>query len=98
MNFNVIDSLANEAKFKINAAYTPNQAGQPFTMWFVNQKQQTQLNQNSQTVLTSDQMDKNGSNYQKAFTNDQGLVIKADNKAKSGQYSGVVDWTLLNGI
>lgn len=98
LTFNVIDSLTNNAKFKINAAYTPYQNEQPFTMWFVNQPQQTQLNRNPQTVLTSDQMDKNGSNYQKNFNNDQGLVIKADNKAKAGQYSGVVDWTLLNGI
>lgn len=43
-------------------------------------------------------MDKNGDNYQKNFTNDQGLVIKTNNKAKSGQYSGVVDWTLQSGI
>ena len=67
-------------------------------MWFVNQKQQNQLNQSAQTILTSDQMDKNGDNYQKNFTNDQGLVIKTNNKAKSGQYSGVVDWTLQSGI
>ncbi|WP_163602139.1 cell surface protein, partial [Fructilactobacillus sanfranciscensis] len=98
LSFNVIDSISNKAKFQINATYKPNQTNQPFTMWFVNQKQQNQLNQSAQTILTSDQMDKNGDNCQKNFTNDQGLVIKTNNKAKSGQYSGVVDWTLQSGI
>lgn len=98
LSFNVIDSISNKAKFQINATYKPNQTNQPFTTWFVNQKQQNQLNQSAQTILTSDQMDKNGDNYQKNFTNDQGLVIKTNNKAKSGQYSGVVDWTLQSGI
>ena len=59
---------------------------------------ETQLSTNAQTVLSSNNMSANNSVYTATFDSDSGLLIKANNKAKSGSFSGIVDWTLSNGL
>lgn len=98
VKFRVIDTRAAKPNFSITASYTEKQLGQPFTMWFRNGMTETQLSTNAQTVLSSNNMSDNNSVYTATFDSDSGLLIKANNKAKSGSFSGIVDWTLSNGL
>ncbi|MDV0432033.1 cell surface protein [Lactiplantibacillus sp. DA1] len=98
VNFRVIDTRAAKPNFSIMASYTEKQLRQPFTMWFKNGSTETQLSTNAQTILSSNTMSVNNSVYTATFDSDSGLLIKANNKAKSGSFSGVVDWTLSNGL
>lgn len=102
IRFQVNDTRDTKPKFRITAAYKPNQ-NQTYSMWFKHNASEdvskaTQLNSNEQTIMDGSQMHAQNGVYTSDFGNDAGLVIRANNRATAGKYSGVVDWTVVNGM
>lgn len=103
LHFRIIDTRSAKPNFKITAAYEPDQAQQPFSVWFKHRASDdvsnaSQLTGNAQTILTGNQMVSDNGSYSSDFGDDAGLAIRANNRVRTGHYSGVVDWTLVNGI
>lgn len=103
LEFRILDTRGANPSFKITAAYTPKQDHQPFSMWFKHSASESestanQLNQSAQTVLIGSGMQSAGGIYTANYDKDSGLAIRANNRALSGTYDGVVDWTLVDGI
>lgn len=83
--------------FTVTADYQATQINQPFSMWFKKDSVLTELTTTPQTILTTNDMSNQSGIYTRTFDKTSGLLIKANNRAKAGTFTGIVDWTLVNG-
>lgn len=84
--------------FTVTADYQATQINQPFSMWFKKDSVLTELTTTPQTILTTNDMANQSGIYTRTFDKTSGLLIKASNRAKAGTFTGIVDWTLVNGL
>ncbi|KRN93500.1 hypothetical protein [Pediococcus stilesii] len=105
LRFQVFDTRSVNPSFKITAAYVSKQERQRqlFSMWFKHSASEdtstaVRLSQNAQTILTGSEMKSDGGVYTADYGKDSGLVMLANNRVRSGNYKGLVDWTLVDGV
>lgn len=96
--FNIKDDRTDQPHFAISATYLPARLVEPFTMWFKKGNAQPigPLNTSPMTVLTPNDMQNNQGTYSFTGNQRQGMFIKVKPNVQPSQYSGKLNWTLVD--
>lgn len=98
MQFVISDTKDESPSFSVSASYHANDVEQPFSIYFKNNERSVQLSDQNQKVFSEKDMTNTNTLFKQLFDSSSGLLMQADNRVKSGTYSGIIDWTLSGGL